>query len=242
MQSCRLIPALLLPPADPAGAKPRRDHRFLDRVSRHVVPKTPGYLRRLLNIRPRQGSHSLSQIVSATPYRGRDTSPTHPFPGVFGAMPLDTRAKQRAPLPGCHPPTVLSFGRIGWRDRHPVCILRPSLPADPAGAKPRRDHRFLDRVSRHEVPKTPGYLRRLLNIRPRQGSHSLSQIDSATPYRGRDTSSTHSFPGVFGAMPLDTRAKQRVPLSGCHPPMILSINSAVRGLFSVQYFGRGVVR
>ena len=29
-------------------------------------------------------------------------------------------------------------------------------PDDPAGAKPRRDHRFLDRVSRHEVPKTPG--------------------------------------------------------------------------------------
>ena len=33
---------MLLPPADPAGAKPRRDHRFLDRVSRHEVPKTPG--------------------------------------------------------------------------------------------------------------------------------------------------------------------------------------------------------
>ena len=30
------------------------------------------------------------------------------------------------------------------------------LPTDPAGAKPRRDHRFLDRVSRHEVPKPPG--------------------------------------------------------------------------------------
>ena len=29
-------------------------------------------------------------------------------------------------------------------------------PADPVGAKPRRDHRFLDRVSRREVPKTPG--------------------------------------------------------------------------------------
>ena len=42
VQSPRLIPALLLPPADPAGAKPRRDHRFLDRVSRHEVPKTPG--------------------------------------------------------------------------------------------------------------------------------------------------------------------------------------------------------
>ena len=33
---------MLLPPADPAGAKPRRDHRFLDRVSRHEVPKTAG--------------------------------------------------------------------------------------------------------------------------------------------------------------------------------------------------------
>ena len=42
MQSRRLIPDLLLPPDDPAGAKPRRDHRFLDRVSRHEVPKTPG--------------------------------------------------------------------------------------------------------------------------------------------------------------------------------------------------------
>ena len=30
------------------------------------------------------------------------------------------------------------------------------LPTDPSGAKPRRDYRFLDRVSRHEVPKTPG--------------------------------------------------------------------------------------
>ena len=28
-------------------------------------------------------------------------------------------------------------------------------PDDPAGAQPRRDHRFLDRVSRHEVPTTP---------------------------------------------------------------------------------------
>ena len=36
------IPLLIHPTADPAGAKPRRDHRFLDRVSRHEVPKTPG--------------------------------------------------------------------------------------------------------------------------------------------------------------------------------------------------------
>ena len=42
VQSCRLIPAMLLPPADPAGAKPRRDHRSIARMSRHEVPKTPG--------------------------------------------------------------------------------------------------------------------------------------------------------------------------------------------------------
>ena len=43
------------PPTDPAGAKPRRDHRRLARVSRHEVPKTPGYLCYVLYIRPRQG-------------------------------------------------------------------------------------------------------------------------------------------------------------------------------------------
>ena len=32
----------MLPPVDPAGAKPRRDHRFLARMSRHEVPKTAG--------------------------------------------------------------------------------------------------------------------------------------------------------------------------------------------------------
>ncbi len=42
MPSRRLISALLLPPADPAGAKPRRDLRCLARVSRHEVPKTAG--------------------------------------------------------------------------------------------------------------------------------------------------------------------------------------------------------
>ena len=40
--SRRPNPAPLLPPADPAEAKPRRDHRFLARWSRHEVPKTPG--------------------------------------------------------------------------------------------------------------------------------------------------------------------------------------------------------
>ncbi len=43
-----------LPPDDPAGAQPRRDYRFLARVSRHAVPKTAGEVAKK-DIRPRQG-------------------------------------------------------------------------------------------------------------------------------------------------------------------------------------------
>ena len=48
-------PLLMHTPADPAGAKPRRDHRSLARMSRGEAPKTPGYRRYALYIRPRQG-------------------------------------------------------------------------------------------------------------------------------------------------------------------------------------------
>ena len=37
-----------------------------------------------------------------------------------------------------------------------VPITTPTPSDDPAGAQPRRDHRFLDRVLRHAVLKTPG--------------------------------------------------------------------------------------
>ncbi len=47
----------MLPPADPAGAKPRRDHRFLARVSRHEVPKTAGKGCLLLTYDPARVSH-----------------------------------------------------------------------------------------------------------------------------------------------------------------------------------------
>ena len=86
VQSCRLIPAMLLPPADPAGAKPRRDHRFLDRVSRHLVPKTPGNDDAFKVYDPARVSHS--PAISATPY-GVAGSLAMPDPRVFGAMPLD---------------------------------------------------------------------------------------------------------------------------------------------------------
>ena len=53
--------------------------------------------------------------------------------------------------------------------------------ADPAGAEPRRDHRSLARVSRHEVPKTAGEDAKK-DIRPRQGvaliRESCNQCDT----------------------------------------------------------------
>ena len=73
VQSRRLIPHLMLPPTDPAGAKPRRDHRFLDRVSRHEVPKTPDKKSPVKIYDPARVSHlSESQANSATPYGSRD--------------------------------------------------------------------------------------------------------------------------------------------------------------------------
>ena len=66
----REIPLLMHPTADPAGAKPRRDHRFLARVSRHEVPKTAGE-EATKDIRPRQGVALPSQSTGATPWRGR---------------------------------------------------------------------------------------------------------------------------------------------------------------------------
>ena len=50
---------------------------------------------------------------------------------------------KKAPLTGCH---------SAYRSRR---------------AKPRRDHRFLARWSRHEVPMTPGYRIYALYVRPR---------------------------------------------------------------------------
>ena len=89
----------MIRPDDPEGAKPRRDHRFLARRSRHEVPMTPGN-------KP-QGRYTTpigcrtSPSISATPIGVVGIGGAVGFPGVFGAAPLDIRAKRRAPLPGC---------------------------------------------------------------------------------------------------------------------------------------------
>ena len=99
VQSCRLIPALLLPHADPAGAKPRRDHRFLDRVSRHAVPKTPGKDDAFKVYDPARVSHiPVSQSVRHP--NGVAGSLAMPDPRVVGATPLDPGLKSGHPCRG----------------------------------------------------------------------------------------------------------------------------------------------
>ena len=105
VQSCRLIPALLLPPADPAGAKPRRDHRFLDRVSRHEVPKTPGNDDAFKVYDPARVSHiPVSQSVRHP--SGVAGSLAMPNPRVVGATPLDPGLKSGHPCRGASFPTL----------------------------------------------------------------------------------------------------------------------------------------
>ena len=91
----------MLSPDDPAGAQPRRDHRFLDRVSRHAVPKTPGKDDAFKVYDPARVSHiPVSQSVR------------HPS-GVAGlgvSRFLLFYPGWYASLPGCHTADALAVG------------------------------------------------------------------------------------------------------------------------------------
>ena len=80
-----------------------------------------------------------------------------PDPRIFGAAPLDPGLNDEHPFRGASPDDLGGYPSHPSRksDAPDIPPARSRLP-DPVGAKPRRDHRFLDRVSRHEVPKTPG--------------------------------------------------------------------------------------
>ena len=125
VQSCRLIPAMLLPPADPEGAKPRRDHRFLDRVSRHEVPKTPGNNDAFKVYDPARVSHiPVSQSVRHP--SGVAGSLATPAPRVVGATPLDPGLKSGHPCRGASFTTLHNewSGSCNAQMRHPW-IRRP---------------------------------------------------------------------------------------------------------------------
>ena len=75
-----------IPPADPAGAQPRRDHRFLDRVSSHEVAKTPGRKTLIKMHDPDRVSHSPvrqsvrhpSGVAGIEPHRNPESSGLRP--------------------------------------------------------------------------------------------------------------------------------------------------------------------
>ena len=93
---------------------------------------------------------------------------------VTEATPLTVKSGKE-----CTPIGVLA----GGSRRIPVTPIPPIIRHDdPAGAKPRRDHRFLARRSRHEVPMTPGKKPQEINDPGRVSHFSVNQCD---PYRGR---------------------------------------------------------
>ena len=94
-------------PADPAGAKPRRDHRFLARMSRHEVPKTAGEDAKK-DTRPRQGVALIRESGNRCDTLAGSRLLAMPGPRVFGATHLDLVAKQRAPTRGASFPTLPS--------------------------------------------------------------------------------------------------------------------------------------
>ena len=90
----------MLPPADPAGEKPRRDHRSLAHMSRHEVPKTVGKDDPGIDIRPRQGVALIRESSNRCDTLAGSGLLALLGPRVFGATPLDHVAKKRAPTRG----------------------------------------------------------------------------------------------------------------------------------------------
>ena len=101
LQSRRLIPHLLLPSGDPARAKPWRNHRFLDRVSRHEVPKPPERGSRERYTTP-PGRRTYQLVIQCDTLRSRGVARNDRSTGLRGYAPRRScdklTAKKRAPL------------------------------------------------------------------------------------------------------------------------------------------------
>ena len=90
------------------------------------------------------------------------------------------------------------------------------LHVDPAGAKPRWDHRFLACVLRHEVPKTAGNDDAFKVNDPARVSH-LPVRQSVRHPGGVVGSLVMADPRVFGAAPLDPWLRSGHPCRGASP-------------------------
>ena len=102
---------------------PDRGPFFIARASRHEVPTTPGNDDAYKVYDPDRVSHRQPNLLSTTPSGVVGISPHRAIPGSSSGLAplLDTRAKNRAPLPGCIP------------------ILKDALYYRTSRAEPRRD-------------------------------------------------------------------------------------------------------
>ena len=102
-----------------------------------------------------------------------------------------------------------------------VCVILSDMlpPVDPAGAKPRWDHRFLACVSRHEVPKTAGNDDAFKVYDPARVSHLLVRQSVRHP-GGVVRSLVMADPRVIGATPLDPWLKSGHPCRGASVPAL----------------------
>ena len=210
VQSCRLIPALLLLHADLAGAKPRRDHRFLDRVSRHEVPKTPGNDDAFKLYDPARVSH-ISVSLSARHPSGVAGSLAMPDPRVIGATPLDLWLRSGHPqgVPASTPvstpsrrvPALADLSQwvptpIDFAQRVPVLTDFARLVVDPEATTshrlmdPDRDPRFIATGRAAIAAMTCGQI----NVRTSTpcGSQSLSLRCAATRMGARSEINSHT--------------------------------------------------
>ena len=99
----------------------------------------------------------------------------------------------------------------------PSCRSHKGCTACRPARDPDRGHFCIAQWSRHEVPKTPGYRRYSLYMRPRQGSLPRAILHYDRPLAGSRGKGSDSFPGVVGAEPLRPPGYEKRTPPGCLP-------------------------
>ncbi len=125
------------------------------------------------------------------PLAGSRESSGHPLPGSSGLTPLRHPGYEKRTSPRCSLTLFLNQQPIEETSQRAVPLVRQRQ--DQPAVHPDRGAFFIARASRHEVPKTPGYRRSFLEVRPRQGS--LPPSDSSDP-PGRRQKKRGPHPGV----------------------------------------------
>lgn len=120
------------------------------------------------------------------PLAGSGESAGHPLPGSSGLTPLRHPGYEKRTSPRCSLTLFLNQQSIEETSQRAVPLVRQRQ--DQPAVHPDRGAFFVARVSRHKVPKTPGYRRYALYIRPHKGS--LPPSDSP----GREQKKEDRFP------------------------------------------------